>query len=247
MEWFEDDSFWRELYPYMFTAERFAAAPEEADQILALTNFQERAILDLACGPGRHSVEFARRGYLVTGVDRTAFLIDVGKKRAAEAGVNVEWIESDMREFVRPKSFDLALSMFTSLGYFGTQEEELRVLRNVQESLRPGGTLLVEMAAKERLAQIWTGGSRQSFPDGAMLFEHREVYDDWSRIRQEWTLVKDGRARTFPFTHSIFSGRELKTELLAAGFGKVHLLGDLLGKPFGLGALRLVALATKTG
>jgi len=73
------------------------------------------------------------------------------------------------------------------------------------------------------------------------------VYDDWSRIRQEWTLVKDGRARTFPFTHSIFSGRELKTELLASGFGDVRLFGDLLGSPFGKGAQRLVALATKVG
>ena len=247
MEWFEDDCFWRELYPYMFTEQRWVAAPEEVGQILALTNLQGRAILDLACGPGRHSVELAKRGYAVTGVDRTGFLIELGEQRAAQAGVSVEWVNSDMREFVRPNSFDLALSMFTSLGYFGTQEEERRVLENIRESLRPGGTLLVEMAAKERLAEIWMPANRHSFPDGAVLFESREVYDDWSRIRQEWTLVKDGRARTFPFTHSIFSGRELKTELLASGFGEVRLFGDLLGSPFGKGAQRLVALATKTG
>ena len=247
MEWFEDDSFWRELYPYMFTEGRFAAAPQEVDQILALTNFEGRTILDLACGPGRHSVEFAGRGYQVTGVDRTSFLIELGQERAARAGVGVEWVKSDMREFVRPNSFDLALSMFTSLGYFETNEEERRVLRNIRESLRPGATLLVEMAAKERLAQIWAPANRHSFPDGAVLFESREVYDDWSRIRQEWTLIKDGRARSFPFTHSIYSGRELKTELLLAGFGEVRLFGDLLGQPFGMGAPRLVALATKTG
>ena len=247
MEWFEDESFWRELYPYMFTEERWAAAPREVDQILALTGFEGRAILDVACGPGRHSVELAKRGYELTGVDRTAFLIEIGKDRARQAGVLVDWVQSDMREFVRPNSFDLALSMFTSLGYFETNEEERRVLRNIRESLRPGGTLLVEMAAKERLAEIWLPANRHNFPDGAVLFESREVYDDWSRIRQEWMLVKDGRARTFPFTHSIFSGRELKMELLACGFGEVRLFGDLLGSPFGMGALRLVALAKRIG
>ena len=246
MEWYEDESFWRELYPYMFTDDRWAAAPQEVDQILTLTKFERRSILDLACGPGRHSVEFAKRGYDVTGVDRTEFLIDIGKERAKQAGVAIDWVKCDMREFARPDSFDLALSMFTSLGYFGTQEEERRVLRNIHESLRPGGTLLVEMAAKERLAQIWQPANRHDFPDGAVLFESREVYDDWTRIRQEWTLVKDGRARSFPFTHSIFSGRELKTELLASGFESVRLFGDLLGNAFGSGAQRLVALATKT-
>lgn len=245
MQWFEDDSLWRELYPYMFTAQRFEAAPEEVSQILALTAFEGKAILDLCCGPGRHSVELARLGYQVTGVDRTAFLLELGKKRAAKARVGVEWVECDMREFIRPNSFDLALSMYTSLGYFENTGEERRVLQNIRESLRPGGTLLVEMASKERVAQLATPTGRQSFPDGTLLFEHREVCDDWSRIRQEWTLVKDGRARTFSFTHSIYSGRELKTELSAAGFSPVRLYGDLSGNPFGRGATRLVAVAIK--
>lgn len=245
MDWFEDDVFWREMFPYMFTEERFAAAPEEVDQILALTGFQGEAILDLCCGPGRHSVELAKRGYKVTGVDRTAFLIDLGKQRAAQAGVSVEWIESDMREFTRPRSFDLALSMFTSLGYFETAAEERRVLQNIRESLRPGGTLLVEMASKERIASMFAPTSSQAFPDGTILFERREIYDDWSRVRQQWTLVKDGTAKTFPFTHAIYSGHELKTELLAAGFSEVRLFGELSGKPFGVGAPRLVAVAAK--
>src|SRR5277367_4048063 len=113
MEWFEDDAFWRELYPYMFPPDRFAAAAEQVGQVLALANFSGSSILDLCCGPGRHAVEFARLGSHVTGVDRTSFLLDRARERAVEAGVHVEWVQQDMRRFLRPSSFDLVCSLFT--------------------------------------------------------------------------------------------------------------------------------------
>ena len=245
MDWFEDETFWQTVYPYMFPEQRIAAAPEEVRQLLALTGFQGQTILDLCCGPGRHSVDLAKRGYQVTGVDRTQFLLDRARERAAHAGANVEWVRQDMREFVRPASFDLALSLFTSLGYFETSAEERRVLRNVLSSLKSGAMFVVDMASKERLAQIWMPTGSQTFPDGTVLFERREVYDDWSRVRQEWTLVKNGHAQSFSFTHSVYSGRELKTELLETGFGEVRLYGDLEGAPFAPGASRLIAVARK--
>jgi 2-polyprenyl-3-methyl-5-hydroxy-6-metoxy-1,4-benzoquinol methylase len=74
MEWFENDDFWRTFYPFMFADERFAATPDEVDRILALTQCSGGNVLDLCCGPGRHSVELARRGFQVTGVDRSPFL-----------------------------------------------------------------------------------------------------------------------------------------------------------------------------
>ena len=59
MEWFENDGFWRAFYPFMFSDERFAATPDEVTRILALTQFSGGSVLDLCCGPGRHSVELA--------------------------------------------------------------------------------------------------------------------------------------------------------------------------------------------
>lgn len=72
MEWFEDEEFWRELYPYIFPADRFAAASEQTSQILALAGVTAGKVLDLCCGPGRHAVEFVKGGFEVTGVDRSA-------------------------------------------------------------------------------------------------------------------------------------------------------------------------------
>jgi 2-polyprenyl-3-methyl-5-hydroxy-6-metoxy-1,4-benzoquinol methylase len=54
----------------MFSDERFAATPDEVSRIPALTQCTGGSVLDLCCGPGRHSIELARRGFKVTGVDR---------------------------------------------------------------------------------------------------------------------------------------------------------------------------------
>src|SRR6266851_6487651 len=55
-EWFDDDSFWRELYPFMFSKERIAGAEKQIAKALALTKPAGNAVLDLCCGPGRCSI-----------------------------------------------------------------------------------------------------------------------------------------------------------------------------------------------
>ena len=243
--WFEDEDFWRELYPYMFPPERLAAAGDEAAQILALTEFSGHAVLDLCCGPGRHSVAFALEGYAVTGVDRSAVLLDRARLRAIENSAAIEWVQEDMRSFVRPAAFDLACSLFTSFGYFDTEEDDLRVLRNVRESLKAGGIFVMELLGKERLARVWENARITDFPDGTRLIQQSNVRDDWTRVHCEWTVIRKGRARSFRFEHTVYSGRELKDRLLLCGFHDVRLYGNLQGAPYGLDAARLVAVARK--
>lgn len=245
MDWFENDDFWRELYPYMFPAERFAASQEQVEQLLNLTGFTGRTVLDLCCGPGRHAVALAQHGLVVTGVDRSQFLLDRARERASEAGATVEWINEDMRRFRRTAMFDLACNMFTSFGYFEDEEDNLRVLRNVYESLREGGVFVMEMLGKERLARVLQSAICTEYPDGALVLQRPRVRDVWSRVENEWTILKDGRYRSFRFVHSIYSGRELKDRLTMCGFKQVDLFGDLLGAPYGVEAARLVAVARK--
>ena len=112
--WFEDDRFWSVFRKALFPPQRVAATQEQAGQIATLLGLKPgQAILDLCCGPGRFSLEFARRGFKVTGVDRTKYLLDKARTRARSARVKVEFVHKDMRDFVRPDSFDLVLSMYT--------------------------------------------------------------------------------------------------------------------------------------
>jgi SAM-dependent methyltransferase len=245
MEWFENEDFWRDFYPWMFSAERFAAAKDEVSRIIGLSQSTGGKLLDLCCGPGRHAVEFAQRGFQVTGVDRSEFFLEKARRHALEAGASIEWVKQDMRHFVRPSEFDLVCNLFTSFGYFRDPEEDLGVLRNIHRSLKDGGALVIDVISKEKLAGKWLNTMSTEMPDGSLLVQRQQIRDDWSRIYSEWTLIKDGHARSFSFEHTIYSGRELKDRLLSSGFRQVQLFGDLLGSRYGLSAERLVAVARK--
>lgn len=244
-EWFENETFWSELYPYMFDEQRFAAADEQVRKIIKLTGVRRGAVLDLCCGPGRHSIELAKRGFQVTGVDRTRFLLNRARRRARTARARVEFVHADMRDFVRPNTYKLALSLFTSFGYFDNKDDDRRVLRNISESLRPRGVFVLDVHGKERLAKGFATTTADRYADGSMLIQVHEIFDDWTRIRNEWILLKGNRARRFKFHHTIYSGQELKDLLRQAGFAEVKLYGDFDGQSYGLDAPRLIAVARK--
>lgn len=245
-EWFEDDSLWRELYPVLFPEERFRLGEEEVPKVLRLAGFPEMAdaaALDLCCGPGRHALPLARRGLRVTAVDRTRFLLDQARERAQLAGLTIEFVEADMRRFRRPAAFDIAISLFTSFGYFAAREEDVQVLRNVQASLRPRGVFVMDMAGKEWLARHFEPTRSRTLEDGSLFIDRCQVVDDWARVENEWILIKDGRARTIRSRLNVYSGQELKDRLLQAGFTRVDLYGSLDGAPYDREAARLVAVA----
>ena len=187
----------------------------------------------------------AKRGCSVTGVDRSKFLLGKAAERAKAEGVRVEFLQQDMRNFSRPASYDLALNFFTSFGYFNDREDDIRVLRNIYESLKPAGVCLLEMISKEWLAKNLLATTSMEAPDGSLRVERHEISDDWSRIRNEWIFIKEGRTKVFKFHHTIYSGQELKDRLYQVGFKRVKLFGDLDGNEYGVNAKRLVAAAWK--
>ncbi len=208
-------------------------------------DFQGESILDLCCGPGRHSVLLAKRGIKVTSVDITPFLLKKARERAIAEGVQVEWVQKDMRDFVRDASYDLVLNMFTSFGYFEKEDDNLRVLRNIYRSIKPGGSCLIDVVSKEWLAKVFQPTSSSDEEDGTILVQRREVVKDWGRIKTEWILIKDGETRTFAFEHSIYSGQELKDRLEQTGFKNLRLYGSLDGEEYGVDSKRLIAVAQK--
>ena len=105
-EWFEDETFWERLYPFMFPERKFDIAEHDADSVLVLAGLEEGDVLDLACGPGRHAVALAKKGFRVTGVDLSPFLLQRARGLARVENVNVEWVRDDMRYFVRPEAFN---------------------------------------------------------------------------------------------------------------------------------------------
>ena len=100
------------------------------------------AILDVGCGTGRHSIELARRGYAMTGLDLSTQMLATAAQAASAAGVRVEWVHADATRFTLPRKFDGAICLCEgSLGLLGTGddpvEHPLAVLKNIAASLKP--------------------------------------------------------------------------------------------------------------
>lgn len=149
-----------------------------------------------------------------------------------------------MRTFRRPLAYDLAVSIFTSFGYFEGAEENHAVLENVRASLTAGGKLVIHVLGKEPLARGFMATETRELDGGGVLFQHRRVIDDWTRLEATWTLVRGSSAEQFAFRVWVYSGEELRQMLVRAGFHTVTLHGHLDGRPYDLDAPRLVGVAT---
>jgi 2-polyprenyl-3-methyl-5-hydroxy-6-metoxy-1,4-benzoquinol methylase len=116
-QWYDRDNFWETFENIIFNQKRLADTSVEVGNIIKLLDIRENSrILDLCCGPGRHTLEFARQGFTISGVDRTLPYLKKAKNRAQKEHLDIEFIQSDMRSFKCLDSFDVVLNLFTSSG-----------------------------------------------------------------------------------------------------------------------------------
>lgn len=120
----------------------------EIDRVLSMMRPEPGArVLDLACGTGRHSIELARRGFSVLGVDIAADLLEIAAGDAERQSVgNVDFREADLREMSFEPEFDLVLNLNDgAVGYFETEEENHRTFEVIAAALRSGGGNLMQL------------------------------------------------------------------------------------------------------
>jgi len=244
MHYTEDDSFWSAVEPFLFDAQRLDQAAAEAEAACELLEVAPGAdLLDLCTGIGRHAVPLAQRGYHVTGVDRTAGYLARARVGAQVAGVDVEWVQADAREFCRPASFDGAINLFTSFGLFDDPADDRKVLDALRRSLRPGAGAVFELFSSELMARDFRERDWQETEDGKLLLEQRKLGDQFEAVHNVWRIIDGGAQQEFTVSLRLYSGPHFKALLLAAGFERVQLFGSLQGAPYDQDAERLVAVA----
>ncbi len=240
--WHEKDEFW-ESYP--FSDKMIEHAGEEVDQLIELAGLEEgMELLDLCCGVGRHSIEFAKRGFDVTGVDRTERYLERGRDRAQEEGLDIDFVQDDMREFRREGEFDAAVNLFTSFGYFEEEQENMKVLENVCTSLRSGGKFIIDVMGKEIIARIYKERDWHKLENGYQL-EERSVEKDWSWLNNRRIRIENGEVKEHNFSHWLYSAKELKDMLNEAGFSDTKAYGGYDGKKYCIEADRLVVVGER--
>ena len=228
------------FYEELLTPERTAADVELVWRLLELSPGLE--LLDLACGHGRIANALAERGVRVTGLDATPLFLDLARADAAERGLDVEYVEGDMRSIPWRERFDRVLCWFTSFGYF-SDEENRAVLAGACGALKPGGLFAVELNHRDNLLGRYADETVSERGEDRMVDRHRlDLRTGRSFDRR--TVVRGGRSRTFEFSVRMFSAAELRDWLLAAGFREAEPHGED-GEPLRLEHRRMTLVARK--
>jgi len=135
-------------YHILYKDRNYREAQIFMDNLTHYLNLPEKAkVLDLACGKGRHSIYLNQLGYDVTGADLSENSIAEANKNANET---LHFVVHDMRESYEEK-FDAIFNLFTSFGYFETEEDNLKTLIAIKESLSEYGFAVIDFMNSQQV------------------------------------------------------------------------------------------------
>jgi 2-polyprenyl-3-methyl-5-hydroxy-6-metoxy-1,4-benzoquinol methylase len=204
-------------------------------------------ILDIACGHGRHSLELARRGFRVTGVDLSPRSLELAREAAKEEGLDAEFVERDARELDFDAEFDAAINLFTSvIGYFEDDADTQKVLNAVARALVPGGSFLVDTVNAFALGRRYQEAMWDELESGGVML-HRGSFDLLKgRNEVTWTFIRVDGGRS-ELTHSlrVYAPHELARMFDAAGLTVVGSWGGFDGQELGFDTWRLILRGDK--
>ena len=242
--WYED--FFDERY--------LAVAPDDAERTAREVDFVVEqlglepgaAVLDLACGHGRHSIELARRGFRVTGLDASEPSLARARETAAQAEVEVDWVLADMRDLDEQERYHAVVNLFTAFGYFEDEAEDARVLTNVARALKPGGAFLVDTINQAALLGGFRPLSWQELENGTLFLESREYDLRRGRTLAHWLLVRpDGSRDELSHSLRVYAYHELGRLLTGAGLDIDGDWGGFDGAELTRDAWRLIVRARR--
>lgn len=241
---------WRDYFGGDFFDLHVDLFPEELSrrEVAGMLELLELAagarILDIPCGWGRHTVLLAEAGYDVVGSDLS---FDLLKRVSSKTGPGpYGLLAADIRmQPLRDASFDAVINVFTSLGLFLDDAEDLRALREAHRLLKPGGRLLLETMHRDDVMASYANKDRWTLPDGTEVRVRRR-FDPVSGISYEQLRWRKGeKSGAKQHALKLRTATDVDALLRAAGFDDVAYYGDWDGQPFGHRDSSLIAVAGK--
>lgn len=217
---------------------------EEVDFLIReLTLDKPKKILDLACGHGRHSNRLAGFGHEVTGVDNNQDFLDIARKEAENYKIFVQYLCDDTRKYTSPAEYDCIIHLFSSFGYFPDEENEL-VIRNVAESLRPGGLFCLDILNRDGFLKDYPRYSVRENNSDLMIDRNR--FDPFTgRLYNSRITIRNGIRKDTPFFLRLYNPTEIIALLKRSGFVVKKMSGNWSGIPFDGESKRMILIAEK--
>lgn len=230
-QWFGDE--YLRLYPHRDEND----AAEAIDLIASRVKGRDvKAVLDLACGAGRHSRLLCDRWWTV-GLDLSSALLRVARRESPDA----PYVRADMRDLpFAPESFDLAVNLFTSFGYFDDDREHAQVLSCVGNATRRGGTFVLDFLNPEEVRRNLVERDERTV-GGNVVEQFRRISADGKYVEKTIRV----RAREYLERVRLFSLGELEEMLHAASFDVVERCGDYTGARWSPKSPRTILFGTR--
>ncbi|HTW90175.1 MAG TPA: class I SAM-dependent methyltransferase [bacterium] len=195
-------------------------------RVLGHFHSDPKTILDLACGTGIPTLILARRGYRMTGVDRSPEMLAMLESK--RGNLPVATIHADIRDFAVPEPLEGAICLYDSMNYLLTEDDLVRCFRCVRAAVLPGGLFIFDMNTVYGLADYW--GTRTTARDvGEIHSIWQHEYDQETRVSTLhltfWEQPKSGGApERFEEIHQerAYHPEEVERCLRAAGFTEVR-------------------------
>jgi len=225
-------NFFSEESPYLkhplLTAKRTAG---EIDFLLSQLGLSPGArLLDVGCGPGRHSIELARRGYRVVGIDPAPAMIAAARACAAAAGVSPDFRQVSGESFLANQEFEAAICLFTTLGQISGESDNTRLVERVYDALCPGGTFVVEVPQRGPAVENLKPTERFGGEGRYTLVTRRFDAGDNS-VTEIFDVVSPEATRRYVLRYRLYSQGELTALLIGAGFTILATYADYQGAP----------------
>ena len=222
-------------------------AETHIDNLLRLIKIQsEWKILDLACGDGRYSFALQKRGFPhVTGLDLSLCLLQCARKQTRLTTSFVNFVSADMRKLpFRSCSFNLILSMFTSFGYFVSDNENESVIHQIADSLSPGGFFYLDYLNADYVMNNLIPFTQRQIDD-VYIEEKRWINQQSSRVEKEIKIDVANNVQTYYESIRLFTKKELDEMLMKAGLSTQSVFGNYNHNDFKKESPRLIYLAKK--
>lgn len=140
------DKLYAQQYDGFYKEKNYTAECDLMERVFRRLGVSPGSLLDLGCGTGSHAIIMSKRGYQVTGVDRSRHMLAEAKEKTFQAGCDITFAEADISalDFGTGVSFDAVVSMFAVMGYLTENATLEKTLISVRRLLRPGGVFLFD-------------------------------------------------------------------------------------------------------
>lgn len=221
----------------------FPGAERAVDFYRAEADRQGGSVLELGCGTGNKLIPIASDGRPCVGLELSPNMLAEARRKAEARGVELEWVQGDMREFDLGRTFDLVIIAANSLLHLHEVRDLVDCFRSVRRHLAPGGRLVFDVFNPSVRMLAQADGVRRrreelSFVDpdrGVVHVDVADTYDAAAQVtRGTWHFSTDSEADVVvaPLEIRSIFPQELPLLLSLGGLRLVERFGDWSGRPF---------------